>query len=153
MDRVFAFLHLFFAFSFVGSLVVADWNSRAARATTDWTQRAAFLDIVARSSSLAGFGSLVLLGLFGNLWSDSLGYRMADSWLQWVNGLWLVAVALMLFAAMPSVKRLARAAREAAAEPRAAEEYPQALRRWRLANAGLSVLYLALLLLMVLRWR
>ena len=29
-------LHLFFAFSFVGSLVVAEWNGRAARATHDW---------------------------------------------------------------------------------------------------------------------
>jgi hypothetical protein len=46
MDRVWEFLHLFFAFSFDGTLVVAEWNGRAARATTDWSQRALVLMVL-----------------------------------------------------------------------------------------------------------
>src|SRR5438067_7211222 len=33
------FLHFFFAFSFVGALVVGEWNARAARRTQSWDQR------------------------------------------------------------------------------------------------------------------
>ena len=46
-------LHLFFSFSFVGTLMVADWNGRAARATSDWGQRALLLDICRISSGVA----------------------------------------------------------------------------------------------------
>jgi hypothetical protein len=153
MDSVWAFLHLFFGFSFVGSLVVADWNGRAARAAQDWGLRAALLEIVARSSRVAGLGSLLLLGVFGNLWSGALGYRMAtDSWLHWVNGVWLFAVLLMALVAVPQANRLLRAAR-AGARGEPANDYQQALGRWRLAQVGLSIAYLALLALMVFRWR
>ena len=75
-------LHLFFAFSFVGSLVVAEWNGRAARATHDWNQRAILFQIVHLSSRLAGMGGLFMLGVFGNLTSIGLGYTMRhDAWL------------------------------------------------------------------------
>ena len=153
MERAWTLLHLFFAFSFVGTLVVADWNSRAARATEDWGRRAALFDIIARSSRIAGFGSLLMLGVFGNLLSARLDYRMAaDAWLRWTNGLWLAAVLTMLTVCLPGASRLVSLAR-AAAEGSAAEGYPASLARWRMGNAVLSVLYMALLALMVFRWK
>ena len=146
-------LHLFFSFGFVGSLVVADWNGRAARATTDWGQRATLFHIVWLSSRSAGFGSLVLLGVFGNLLSTVLGYSMrSDTWLWWVNGLWLVAVSVMMVVSLPQAGKLATLSRTAAAGG-AADGYESALARWRFGNVLLSVLYLALLVLMVFRWR
>jgi hypothetical protein len=150
---VWKFLHLFFAFSFVGSLVLADWNGRAVRATRDWAQRLLLLEILYLSSRAAGMGSLVLLGVFGNVESMSLGYRMAtDGWLRWVNGLWLVAVVAMGFLNLPALSRMRQQAR-AAADGGAAPEFDRWMRRWRLGNMALSMLYLALLALMVFRWR
>ena len=152
-DRIWALLHLFFAFSFVGTLVVADWNSRAARATPDWSQRAALFDIIARASRVAGLGSLVLTGVFGNLLAVDAGYHMAtDAWLRWVNGLWLVAVLVLFVVCLPSVRRIESLAR-AAAGGGSAEGYDAALRRWRIGNVLLSLLYLALLAVMVFHWR
>ncbi len=153
LDRIWALLHLFFAFSFVGTLVVADWNSRAARATQDWSQRAALFDIIARASRVAGLGSLLLTGVFGNLLAVNAGYRMAtDAWLRWVNGLWLIAVLVLLVVGLPSVRRIVSLARAGAAGG-SAEGYDAALRRWRIGNTMLSVLYLGLLVVMVFHWR
>jgi hypothetical protein len=153
MERAWTLLHLFFAFSFVGTLVVADWNSRAARATEDWGRRAVLFDIIARSSRIAGFGSLLMLGVFGNLLAVRLDYRMAaDAWLRWTNGLWLAAVLIMLTVCLPGANRLVSLAR-AAVGGGAAEGYPAAMARWRIGNAVLSVLYVALLALMVFRWK
>ena len=146
-------LHLVFAFSYVGSLVVAEWNSRAARATSDWTQRALLFDIVHRSNRTAGLGSLVLLGILGNLVSVQAGYRMAtDAWVRWVNGLWLLAVLGMVLINLPSTGRLAAAARSATGG-HPSEGYEQAMARWRLGSIVQSALYLGLLVLMVFRWR
>jgi hypothetical protein len=146
-------LHLFFAFSFVGTLVVAEWNGRAARATADWAQRALLFGIVHAASRIGGLGALLALGVFGNLMSVSLGYRMAhDVWLRAVNGVWLVTVLVMALAALPAAKGLARIAR-AAAGGGSPEGYERELKRWRLSNVALSLLYLALLVLMVLHWR
>jgi len=152
-DRVWALLHLFFSFGFVGTLVVADWNSRAARASQDWGQRAALFGIISRASRIAGAGSLLLSGVFGNLLSVDLGYRMAtDAWLRWANGLWLGAVLVMFFVCLPGARRL-ESVTSAAAGGGSAEGYEAALRRWRFGNALLSLLYLTLLALMVFRWR
>ena len=52
MDRLWEFLHLFFTFGFDGTLVVAEWNGRAARATTDWSQRALLYRIVLFATAL-----------------------------------------------------------------------------------------------------
>lgn len=146
-------LHLFFAFSFVGTLVLADWNGRAARATKDWQQRALLLDIVARASGIGGLGSLLALGLLGNLLAVGSGYRMAtDTWLRAVNGVWLVTVLVMALVTLPAIMRLTALAR-AAATAEASPEYDRLLGRWRIGNFALSLLYLALLVLMVFRWR
>jgi hypothetical protein len=146
-------LHLFFAFGFVGSLVVADWNGRAARTTADWGQRATLFHIVWLSSRTAGIGSLILLGVFGNLLSTTLGWSMrSDTWMWWVNGLWLVAVSVMILVNLPHAGKLATLAR-AAATGGAHDGYASALARWRFGNVLLSVLYLTLLVLMVFRWR
>ena len=123
LDRVWTLLHLFFAFGYVGTLVVADWNGRAARATADWGRRAALYEIIGRASRVAGVGSLLLLGVFGNLLAASLGYRMgADAWLRWVNGLWLVTVLVQVFVCLPSLRRIETAA-NAAARGAAVEGY------------------------------
>ena len=146
-------LHLFFAFSYVGSLVVGEWNGRAARVAKDWGQRALLLKIVQLSSRVAGLGSLLLLGVFGNLTSVSLGYSMArDRWLMWVNGLWLLTVLDMAVLSLPNAGRLARIS-AAAAGGAPAEGFDLALSRWRLGNVVQSVLYLASLALMVFHWR
>ena len=153
MEKVWGFLHLFFAFSFVGSLVVAEWNGRAARATADWAQRALLFQIVMLSSRVAGVGGLVLLGVFGNMWSVPAGYRMAtDLWPRLANGLWLATVALMTFMVLPAASRLHRiAASGAAGGP--TDGWDATLQRWRLGNVLLSLLYLGLLVLMVSHWR
>lgn len=153
MTGIWQFLHLFFAFSFVGSLVVADWNGRAARTTNDWGQRSLLFQIVQLSSRVAGFGGLVMLGVFGNLLSIGRGYSMGDdTWMRWINGLWLVMLLVMALLTLPSLGRLAAASRLAAGggEP---DGYAQALVRWRIGNILLSVLYVSMLALMVFRWR
>jgi hypothetical protein len=153
LERVWTLLHLFFAFAFVGTLVLADWNSRAARATTDWSRRSLLFVIVGRASRVAGAGTLLLTGVAGNLLAVSLGYRMsADAWLRWVNGVWLAAAAVQFAICLPAVRRVEEIARSAAGGGEGAG-WDSALRRWRLGNACLSVLYLALLVLMVFRWR
>lgn len=153
MTGFWQFLHLFFAFSFVGSLVVADWNGRAARASKDWNQRALLFQIVHLSGRVAGFGGLVLLGVFGNLLSVGKGYSMgADVWMRWVNGIWLVMLVVMALLTLPNAARLASASRLAAGggEPGG---YAQSLARWRIGNVLLSVLYVVMLALMVFHWR
>ena len=153
LDRLWLLLHLFFAFAFVGSLIVADWNRRAAMATSDWSRRAMLFGIIGRASRGAGAGPLVLTGLLGNLTAVRLGYRMrADDWLWWVNGLWLVAVLMQFAVCLPAVRRIEEVAGKAA-EGGTAEGWDAALKRWRLGNAFLSLLYLALLVLMVFRWQ
>jgi hypothetical protein len=153
LDGIWKLLHLFFAFSFVGNLVLADWNGRAVRATQDWAQRALLLDILLLSSRTAGIGSLVLLGIFGNMTAMRLGLRMgSDTWLRWANGLWLAAVLVTVFVVLPALFRL-RAGARAAAGGGDAPEFDRSLGRWRLGNLALSLLYLALLVLMVFRWQ
>jgi hypothetical protein len=145
-------LHLFFAFAFVGTLVVCDWNSRAARATQDWRERALLWDIVRRAAGV-GLGALIILGVMGNLLSTILVYRMsADGWPRWVNGLWLVSVIVQGVMVAPGAARLAGLAK-AAAEGGAAEAYAGALKRWRISNLAQSLLYLALLALMAFHWK
>jgi len=153
MSGLWQLLHLFFAFTFVGSLVVADWNGRAARATDDWGQRAMLFQIIHLSGRVAGFGGLVLLGVFGNLLSVGRDYSMAaDTWIRWVNGIWLVMLLAMAFLTLPNATRLATITRLAAGGGEPAG-YAGALARWRAGNVILSVLYLTMLALMVFRWR
>lgn len=152
MTGLWQFLHLFFAFSFVGGLVVADWNGRAARATNDWGQRAVLFQIIHLSGRVAVFGGLVLLGVFGNLLSVSRGYSMgADVWLRWVNGLWLVMLVVTALITLPNAAHLATASRLAAGGGQP-DGYAQSLVRWRIGNILLSVLYVAMLVLMVFHW-
>jgi hypothetical protein len=145
-------LHLFFAFSFVGALVVADWNGRAARATSDWGQRALLFDIIRIASGVAGLGSLIALGVFGNVLAPLAGWQFRhNAWMHVVNGVWLVMVAIMAFVTRPAIGRLAAISR-AATTGGTGEGYEAALKRWRIGNVALSLLYLAMLVLMVFRW-
>jgi hypothetical protein len=146
-------LHLFFSFEFVGSLMVAEWNGRAARRATDWTERAALYHVVHVSARTSGIGALVLLGVFGHLTAVSLGYSMrTETWLWWVTGLWLAAIAVMALVVIPAAARLAATSDigVAGGEPAG---HDAARGRWRLGNVVMSLLYLALLALMVFRWR
>jgi hypothetical protein len=153
LAHLWRFLHFFFSFGFVGTLIVAEWNGRAARATHDWSQRAVLFRVVHLSSRTAGLGALVLLGVFGQLKALAIGYRMSTSgWLMWVTGLWLVAIAVMSMVVVPAAARLAAAANEAALGG-VATGYDAALKRWRLGNVTMSLLYLSLLVLMVFHWR
>jgi hypothetical protein len=146
-------LHLFFAFSFVGSLIVAEWNGRMARATQNWEHRALLYQIIHLSSRVAGLGALIMVGIFGNVTLVALGYSMAsESWPRVVNGIWLLAVLVMALVNVPYSRRLAAISRVAAGGG-TAEGYESALARWRFANVVQSVLYLVLLTIMVFRWR
>src|SRR5262252_11015075 len=137
-------LHIFFAFGFVGTLIVSDWNSRAARATQDWRQRALLWSIVRRAAGV-GLGTLIALGVFGNLLAPGLGYRFsADTWPRWVNGLWLLGLVIQALLIAPGAARLAGLA-ASGAEGGSTEAYGAVLKRWRLSNVVQSVLYLALL--------
>jgi len=151
--RLWEFLHMFFAFGYVGVLVVAEWNGRAARATPDWAQRATLIQVVYLATRISGVGSLLLLGVFGHLFAIAAGYRFAsDRWLWVVTALWLLSLATLLLLAIPQAARLASIARVAATGG-TVEGWESALARWRFGNVVLSVLYLALLALMVFRWR
>lgn len=153
MTRLWEFLHLFFAFGYVGALVIAEWNGRAARATADWSQRSTLLHVVYLATRVSGAGALLLLGVFGHLQAVAMGYRFgADRWMWVVTALWLLSLATMFLIAIPYAARLASIARVAAAGG-VAEGWESALARWRFGNVVLSVLYLALLALMVFRWR
>jgi len=146
-------LHLFFAFSYVGSLVVAEWNGRAARATEDWSQRALLFQVSYLSARVAGLGSLLLTGVIGHILSFGEGLRMAsDPWMWWVTGLWAAAVLGMLFLTLPNAGRLASISRLAAGGG-GSEGYSSALARWRIGGVLQSALYLGLLVLMVYRRR
>ena len=46
MEGAWTLLHPLSSFSFVGTRVVADWNSRAARGTEDWARRATLFAVV-----------------------------------------------------------------------------------------------------------
>lgn len=153
MDRLWGFLHLFFAFSFVGGLVVAEWNGRMARTVSDWPQRAILFSIVHRSTRLTGIGALLLVGLFGHLWAVPLAWKMGtERWMQVSTTVWLALLLLMALVITPAAGRLEAIAREAAAGG-SGEGWDRALARWRLGNALASGLYLAMLALMVFRWR
>ncbi len=151
LESLWRLLHHFFSFSFVGTLVVAEWNGRAARVTADWGQRALLFQTVHLSTRVAGLGSLLLLGVFGHLLASATGHRMgADPWLRWVTALWLMAVAVMAFFVLPAASRLA-ALTGAAAAGGEAPGYDALRGRWRLGNVVLTALYLSLLALMVFR--
>jgi len=150
--EVWRLLHIFFAFGFVSSLVVCDWNGRAARGTEDWRERALLWGIVRKAAGV-GLGTLLALGVLGNVLSIALGYRMsADAWPRWVNALWLAAVIAQGVVIAPGAARLAGLAK-AGAGGGPVEGYGPALRRWRLGNVAQSLLYVALLVLMVFHWR
>ena len=157
------FLHLLFAFSFVGATTLAEWNTRAARATSDWNRRAALWGVVRLTTRVLGLGALVLLGILGNLLAVTLRLPMGGTWMRAVNGLWLATVLVYLLVALPAAGRLVAISEAAtgttgapgpsgtkpAADP--ARDYASALGRWRLAAVALGIFYLVLLALMVLR--
>ncbi len=160
------FLHLLFGFSFVGALILAEWNGRAARTTTDWSRRAALWGVVRATTQVLGLGALLLLGIIGNLLAVAMGLPLAGAWMRMVNGLWLVGLLLYLLVALPVSRQLVSTCEAAAREPAdvpgsgaaesgagrsAASGYPAALARWRTANILLSIFFVVMLALMVLR--
>jgi len=144
------FLHLLFAFSFVGALTIAEWNGRAARATADWGRRAALWGVVRTTTQMMGLGALVLLGILGNLLAVTLGLSMGGLWMRAANGLWLLGILLHLFLVLPAARRLV-AAGEAGSAGTPDPGYGAALTSWRIANVLLGIFYLLMLALMVLR--
>lgn len=153
MLPVWAFLHFFFAFSYVGSLILAEWNGRAARATEDWAQRASLFQVIYLSSRVSGGGSLFLTGVVGHAYATASNWSMGrDPWMWVVTAAWLVAVAGMYMINVPHARMLASIARTAASGG-ASEGWASALARWRFGNVLQSLLYLTLLTLMVFRWR
>jgi uncharacterized membrane protein len=156
-SQLLRFLHLFFSFIYVGSLVLVEWNGREARRNNDWGTRAVLFRLMYVSSLTAGMGGLILTGAFGNMLAVFSGYDMAHTpWLHAANGLWLLAGLILGFVGIPGAASLARIAREmaAAAEPRKEplREYSRVLTRWRIGNVAQSVLYVVLLMVMVFRW-
>jgi hypothetical protein len=150
--QVWRLLHFFFAFGYVGALIVCEWSSRAARATEDPQQRILLWGLVRKAGGMT-IGTLLLLGVIGNILSVVMGYRMAaDGWSRWVNALWLLSVLIQVAVILPVSARILRLA-QAAAGGGTAEGYASAIKRWRIANAAQSVLYLALLVLMAFHWR
>lgn len=154
---VLKFFHLLFAFLYVSSLALADINSAAAQRATTWRERATLFRATFTATAATGLGGLLLLGILGNVLSVMLGYRMgADAWMQWVNGLWVLAVVLMIALSVPAAGALSRMstkmseAAEGTAPPAA---WATTLTRWRIARIAQNLLFLALLVLMVFRWR
>lgn len=145
-------LHLLFAFSYVGSLTLADWNSRAARRTENWSERARLFEIIHVSSRIAGAGALFVTGLLGHVTAIGSKYRMGeDRWMIVVTVVWLAALAGMFLLNLPLSARLAAIARAAAAGG-SGEGWASSLARWRFMNVLQSLLYLVMLGLMVFPW-
>ncbi len=128
------FLHLLFAFSFVGAITVAEWNGRAARGTPDWSRRAALWAVVGTTTRMLGLGSLVLLGIFGNMLAVSIGLSMGGAWMRTVNALFLAGILIYVLLALPAARRLVATCAAAADRTEADGAYAGALRRWRLAS-------------------
>ncbi len=153
LNGLWQLLHLLFAFSYVGSLTLAEWNSRAARRTQSWPERARLFEIIHVSSRVAGAGALFATGLLGHAAANAAGYRMGeDRWMMVVTGVWLLALAGMFLLNLPLSARLAAIAREAAGSG-SSDGWASALARWRFANVLQSLLYLVMLGLMVFPWR
>ena len=144
------FVHLLFAFSFVGALTIAEWNGRAARATGDWGRRAALWGVVRSTLQMLGLGALVLLGILGNLLAVAMGLPMGGLWMRVVNGFWMIGILIHLFVALPAAGRLVAACGTATGGT-PGQGYAAALTRWRVANVLLSLFYVLMLALMVLR--
>lgn len=154
---VIRFFHLLFAFLYVSSLALADWNAGAARRAGTWRERATLFRTTFNATTVTGLGGLLLLGIIGNVLSVALGYHMgADAWMKWVNGLWVLAVVLMAALSVPTAGALARMSTkmsEATEGTPAPDAWAGAVARWRIARMAQNLLFLALLVLMVLRWR
>lgn len=147
--RVWLMLHLYFSFSFVGSLIVAEWVGGIARRAPEWRDRALLYEVLKRSTQWVGLLPLVLLGALGNVVATQSGLRMAaDPWLRTVNVAWLLMLIVLAAVGLPSIRRLAALSR-AAATGGASAGYESALRNWRFANLALTLLYVAMLALMV----
>ncbi len=153
MARVLEFLHLFFAFSYVGTLIIAEWNGRAARATEDWSQRSTLFQVIYLSSRVSGGGALFLTGILGHGYAVPMGWSMArDPWMWVVTVVWLAALASMYLVSVPNARALASIARTAATGG-SSDGWTSALARWRFGNLVQSLLYVAMLALMVFRWK
>ena len=150
---VWKFLHVLLSMSFAASVIGAHLNAMLLRRTTDWNRRVALLEANHRNTLVFGLGSLLLLGVLGNLSAIALGYRMSsDTWLRAVNGLWLVTLALQLALEIPAAARALAEARRGA-DAGAAPDYPRALARWRMSNGVLLLVLVAFVGLMVFRWK
>ena len=162
LSYLWRFLHLLFAFSFVGAVTLAEWNGRAARATGDWGRRAALWGVVRATTRVLGLGALVLLGILGNLLGAAMGLPMGGMWMGLANGLWLVGLLLYVFVALPTVGRLVSICEAVSAKPAGAAAeggsgadpaagYEATLGRWRIGYVLVGVFYVLMLALMVLR--
>lgn len=154
---VLKFFHLLFAFLYVSGLALADLNSAGVQRARAWRERAALLRVTFTAATVTGLGGLLLLGIIGNVLSVMLGYRMgADVWMRWVNGLWVLAVVIMATVSVPTaaaLSRMAAKASEAGDDATAPPAWAATLTRWRIARIAQNLLFLALLVLMVFRWR
>jgi hypothetical protein len=152
---IFEYLHLLFAFAYVASLFAAHWNMLAARRSASWAERAALAESNRRIMFATGLGSLLALGVLGNLLAMSLGYRMADTpTFRIVNGMWLVSLIVLAALDLPATRRLAAGARAAVGngggEP---VDWNNQLGRWRLGNGLQLALFMGMLWMMVAPWR
>ena len=164
------YLHILFAFLYVGSLIGTHWNTISARKSASWRERAALFAVNRRLSMLSALPALVLLGVAGNLLAMQLGFHMGASVrLAVVNALWLVSLLAALIVELPAEAALAALARAAAEDPGAAAApatgaaaragapaepagFAGELKRWRIANALQLVLFAILLGFMVAPW-
>lgn len=149
------YLHVLFAFTYVGALMASHWNTLAARRTTNWAERAALYEQNRRTGMIFGLGALLGAGVVGQLLAMQLGYRMGDTRsFQIANALWLVNVLLLLVFDLPQTARLAAQSRAAASSNTAGEPvgYTGTLDRWRIGNGVQLLVFLVLLWFMVSPW-
>ena len=158
---VIRYLHLLTAFVFVSAVFASHWNVLAARRATDWRSRAAHFELNVRIGRMFGLGSLVLLGILGNLLAMQLGYRMADTpSFRNANALWLLQLATYVAMELSAAAKLAAHSRAAAnaatrgdgngADP---VEWRPLLGRWRIGNSTQLVLFVVQLYFMARPWR
>lgn len=129
------------------------WPPGARRA---WLERAAHFDLNRRLSLMFALPALIGLGMLGQVLAMQSGYHMATTRsFQLANGLWVVALVMLLAVDMPLSARLAGQSRAAAGSDTGGEPvgWIGALGRWRIGNAVQLAVFLLTLWVMVSPWK
>lgn len=148
------FVHVALACTFSAGVIGSHLSVLAARRAPTWQAKAALYGITRTCAVVFGLGSLLLLGVLGNVLALSLGYRMADTPVfRLANGLWLFAVLGSLLLEAPAAAGLVAQTRGLPSDAPEPAGHAATLARWRLGNGIVLVAWAVSLWFMTQPWR